>query len=95
MSQRNVEVMRLDGNRVLVRGEMVSLIAILLIFASRFAKGAMTGVAPHLLESPGVAELFVAVPVMCTGVMAARALTQAGFNPLRQAPRRLMLEAES
>lgn len=95
MSQRRVEATRLDGNRVLVRGEMVSLIAILVIFASRFANGALAGIAPHLLESPGVAELFVAVPVMCAGVMAARALAQAGFNPLRQTPRRLMLEAES
>jgi uncharacterized membrane protein len=95
MSLRGLEVERLEGNRVLVRGERISLIAIVAIFVSRFANGALTGIAPHLLDSPGVAELFVAVPVMCAGVMAARALTQAGFKPLRTTPSRLMLEAES
>ena len=94
MSLRAVVVTRLAGNRVLIRGEAVSLIAILAIFASRFAAGAMTALAPDLLESPGVAELFVLVPVFCAGVMAARALAQAGFNPLRLRSRQLRVEAE-
>jgi len=94
MSLRAVMVTRSAGNRVLVRGEVVSLIAILVIFASRFANGAMTAVQPQLLKSPGVAELFIAVPVLCAGVMAARALAQAGFNPLRERSRPLRVEAE-
>ena len=95
MSLRAVVATRLSGNRVLVKGEVVSLIAILVIFASRFANGAMSAVVPHLLERPGVAELFIAVPVFCAGIMAARALAQAGFNPLLARHHQLMLKAES
>ncbi|PHR22784.1 MAG: hypothetical protein COA37_11235 [Hoeflea sp.] len=94
MTMRGVVTTRLAGNRVMVRGEVVSLIAILVIFASRFVKGALTGIAPDSLLAPGVAELFVAMPVFCAGVMAARALAQVGFNPLARKSRRLMLEAE-
>lgn len=94
LTMRAVVTTRLAGNRVMVRGEVVSLIAILVIFASRFVKGALTGIAPVSLLAPGVAELFVAVPVFCAGVMAARALAQVGFNPLARKSRRLMLEAE-
>lgn len=94
MTMRAVTAMRLAGNRVLVRGEAVSLIAILVIFSSRFVAGAMTALAPDLMEMAGVSELFVAVPVFCAGVMAARALAQAGFNPLARTSRRLTLEAE-
>jgi len=94
MSLRAVAVTRLAGNRVLVKGEAVSLIAIVVIFASRFAAGAVTALAPDLLDSPGVAELFVLVPVFCAGVMAARALAQAGFNPLLLRSRQLRVEAE-
>jgi len=95
MSLRAVPVVLLAGNRVLVRGEVVSLIAILVIFASRFANGAMVALVPHMLERPGVTELFFAAPVFCAGVMAARALAQAGFNPLLARPRQLTLEPES
>ena len=94
MTMRAVTARRLAGNRVLVRGEVVSLIAILVIFASRFVAGAMTAMAPDLMEMAGVGELFVAVPVFCAGVMAARALAQAGYNPLWRMREQLTRKAE-
>lgn len=94
MTMRSVVVTRLEGNKVLVRGEVISLLAMLAIFASRFAAGAITAVAPNFMERAGVGELFVAVAVFCAGVMAARALAQAGFNPLAQRVRRLTRQAE-
>ena len=82
ISLRGLVPVRLAGGRVRVRGEVLSLIAILGIFASRFAEGAMKTVAPHLLQEPGFTELFIAVPVFLAALMAARSLAQAGFNPL-------------
>lgn len=81
-TMRNVVVVRLAGNRIRVKGEAVSLIAILGIFASRFAAGTLAAAAPHILENPGVAELFVLLPALFAALMAARALAQAGYNPL-------------
>jgi len=72
----------------------VSLLAILGIFASRFASGFLTATAPHILEMRGVAELFVLVPVFLAALMAARALAQAGYNPLGAAHQRLSRQAE-
>lgn len=93
-SMRNVEVARLNDGRFLVKGEYVSLIAILGIFASRFASGFVTATAPQLLEMNGVAELFVLLPVFFAALMASRALAQAGYNPLGSARGRLTRQAE-
>jgi uncharacterized membrane protein len=82
-TMRDVEVHRLAGNRVRVRGEFVSLMAILAIFASRFAAGMLEATGSSLPELPGMAELFVLIPVFCAALMAARALAQAGFSPRR------------
>ncbi|SOE13428.1 uncharacterized membrane protein [Hoeflea halophila] len=94
MTMRSAVATRLEGNRVLVRGEVISLLALLAIFAFRFAAGAIAAVAPDLMERAGVRELFVAAPVFLASVMAARALAQAGYNPLARKSRRLTLEAE-
>jgi uncharacterized membrane protein len=88
-TMRDVEVHRLAGNRVRVRGESVSLMAILAIFASRFAAGMLEATGSSVPELPGMAELFVLIPVFLAALMAARALAQAGFNPLRFKGRQL------
>ena len=81
-SMRFAAVARLAGNRVRVKGEFVSLIAILGIFASRFAAGTLAATAPHILERTGVPELFTLLPVFFAALLTARALAQAGYNPL-------------
>ncbi|AKH99484.1 putative membrane protein [Hoeflea sp. IMCC20628] len=88
------EVEWLSGNRVRVKGEVVSLIAILAIFACRFIAGAMAVVLPQMMAKPGVAELFIALPVFCAALMAARALAQAGFNPLTAMRQQLVAKTE-
>ncbi|MCO6407141.1 DUF2306 domain-containing protein [Hoeflea alexandrii] len=93
-TMRDVEVHRLAGNRVRVSGEFVSLMAILVIFASRFAAGMLEATGSSLQELPGVAELFVLIPVLFAALMAARALAQAGFNPLRFKGRQLTSETQ-
>ena len=93
-TMRDVEVHRLAGNRVRVRGEFVSLMAILVIFASRFAAGMLEVTGSSLPDLPGVAELFVLIPVFFAALMAARALAQAGFNPLRFKGRQLTGETQ-
>lgn len=81
-TMRDVRPVRLEGNRVLVRGELVSLLAILMIFACRFAAGTLSATGSSLNDVPGVVELFIALPVFLAALMAARALAQAGHNPL-------------
>lgn len=81
-SMRGVAVVRLAGNRIRVKGEAVSLIAILGIFATHFAAGTLAATAPHILEMQGVAELFALLPVFLAVLLTARALAQAGYNPL-------------
>jgi uncharacterized membrane protein len=93
-TMRDVEVHRLAGNRVRVRGESVSLMAILAIFASRFAAGMLEATGSSVPELPGMAELFVLIPVFLAALMAARALAQAGFNPLRFKGRHLTGETQ-
>jgi uncharacterized membrane protein len=93
-TMRDVEVHRLAGNRVRVRGESVSLMAILAIFASRFAAGMLEATGSSVPELPGMAELFVLIPVFLAALMAARALAQAGFNPLRFKGRQLTGETQ-
>lgn len=93
-TMRDVEADRLPGNRVRVRGEFVSLIAILAIFAARFAAGMLEATGSSLTDLPGVAELFVFIPVFFAALMAARALAQAGFNPLRLRGRQLTGETQ-
>ena len=93
-TMRDVEVERLAGNRVRVRGESVSLMAILVIFASRFAAGMLEATGSSFPELPGMAELFVLIPVFFAALMAARALAQAGFNPLRLKGRQLTGETQ-
>lgn len=93
-SMRNVKVVRLNDGLVFVKGEYVSLIAILGIFASRFASGFVTATAPQLLEMNGVAELFVLLPVSFAALMASRTLAQAGYNPLGSTRGRLTRQAE-
>lgn len=93
-TMRDVEVERLSGNRVRVRGEFVSLMAILVIFASRFAAGMLEATDSAVPELPGMTELFVLIPVFFAALMAARALAQAGFNPLRFKDRQLTSETQ-
>jgi uncharacterized membrane protein len=93
-SLRGVAVVRLAGNRVRVKGEAVSLIAILGIFATHFAAGTLAATAPHILEMQGVAELFALLPVFFATLMTARALAQAGYNPLRATREQLTPQAE-
>lgn len=93
-TMRDVEVHRLAGNRVRVRGESVSLMAILAIFASRFAAGMLEATGSSVPELPGMAELFVLIPVFLAALMAARALAQAGFNTLRFKGRQLTGETQ-
>jgi uncharacterized membrane protein len=69
-TMRDVEVHRLAGNRVRVRGESVSLMAILAIFASRFAAGMLEATGSSVPELPGMAELFVLIPVFLAALMA-------------------------
>lgn len=94
-TMRDLDVHRLSGNRIRVRGESVSLVAILAIFASRFASGMIEAIGSPLSELPGVAELFVLIPVFFAALMAARTVAQAGFNPFRHQGRRLAGEAQS
>jgi uncharacterized membrane protein len=93
-TMRDADADRLSGYRVRVRGESVSLIAILVIFASRFAAGMLEATGSALLELPGMAELFVLIPVFCAALMAARALAQAGFNPFSLKGRQLTGETQ-
>ncbi|WP_394688328.1 DUF6622 family protein [Hoeflea sp.] len=88
-SLRHSSAILLEGNRVRVRGEVVSMIAILVIFVARFASGAVFATDPELAQTPAVSALFVAVPLFCAALMAARALAQAGINPLQRQSRRL------
>lgn len=92
-SMRAVPVVMLPGNRVRVKGEFISLFAILGIFASRFAAGTLAAIAPEIIRMQGVTELFALLPVFCAALMAARALAQAGYNPLGAADERLTAEA--
>jgi uncharacterized membrane protein len=93
-TMRDVEVHRLADNRVRVMGESVSLMAILAIFASRFAAVMLEATGSSVPELPGMAELFVLIPVFLAALMAARALAQAGFNPLRFKGRQLTGETQ-
>jgi uncharacterized membrane protein len=93
-TMRDVEADRLPGNRVRVRGEFVSLIAILAVFAARFAAGMLEATRSSLADFPGVAELLVLIPVFFAALMAARALAQAGFNPFRLKARQLTGETQ-
>lgn len=79
---RAVSVVRLAGSRIRVKGEAASLIAILGIFATHFAAVTLAATAPDILEIQGVAELFALLPVFLATLMTARALAQAGYNPL-------------
>jgi len=54
----------------------------------------MAAVAPQMMATPGMMELFIAVPVFCAALMAARALAQAGFNPLTAMRQRLVAKSE-
>ena len=54
----------------------------------------LAATAPLFLEMPGVAELFVLLPVFFAALMAARALAQAGYDPLGAARERLTRQAE-
>lgn len=49
----------------------------------------LTPIGSSLPESPVVAELFALIPVFFAALMAARALAQAGFNPIRLKGRQL------
>jgi len=62
--------------------------------ASRFAAGTLAATAPHIQETQGVTELFALLPVFVAALMAARALAQAGYNPLGAAHQRLSRQAE-
>ncbi len=93
-SMRSAAVVRLSGSRIRVKGELVSLVAILGIFATRFAAGAVAATAPGMLKMQGLAELFVLLPAFCAALMAARALAQAGYNPLGTARQRLTGQAK-
>lgn len=93
-SMRGVAVVRLARNRIRVKGEAVSLVAILGIFASHFAAGTLAATAPHILEMQWVAELFALLPVFFATLMTARALAQAGYNPLGSTRGRLTRQAE-
>ena len=93
-SMRAVEAVRLAGNRVRVKGELVSLFAILCIFSVRFSAGTLAAVAPDIMKMQGVTELYAFVPVFCAAVMAARALAQAGLNPFAGASGQLTRDAE-
>lgn len=93
-TMRNVAATRAGDGRVLVKGEFVSLIAILGIFASRFAAGILSATAPHILETTGVPELFTLLPVFFAALMAARALAQAGYNPLGAVREQSIRQAE-
>ena len=93
-SMRAVAPARLAGNRVRVQGECVSLIAILTIFSTRFVAGTLSATNPQLLEMQGLTELFALLPAFCAALMVARALAQAGFNPLRFNRQQLTGDAE-
>ena len=93
-SMRSLSIHRLPGNRVRVKGEYVSLIAILGIFAARFAAGALQVIAPEMLEMATPAAVLAGLPVFCAALMTARALAQGGINPLAEAPGQLTGEAE-
>jgi uncharacterized membrane protein len=93
-SMRAVPVGLLSGNRVRVKGEVVSLFAILGIFATHFAAGTLAATAPDMLKMQGVAELFALLPVFCSSLMSARALAQAGYNPLGSTREQLIGQAE-
>lgn len=88
-SLRNSPAIFLEGNRVRVKGEVVSMIAIVVIFVARFAFGAMSAISPDLAQTPAISALFAAVPLFCSALMAARALAQAGINPLQRQSIRL------
>lgn len=83
-SLRNTPAMLLGGNRVRVKGEVVSMIAILVIFVARFASGAVSATSPGLASLPAVSAVFAALPAFCAALMVARALAQAGINPLQR-----------
>jgi len=80
-SMRAVSVNRLSGNLIRVKGEYGSLVAILGIFAVRFAAGTIAATAPEIMTIAGVRELLAGLPVLLSSLMAARALAQAGYNP--------------
>lgn len=88
-SMRMTAVRRLPGNRIAVKGEFVSLIAILLIFAARFAMGTLQATAPDMLEMAIPAVVLAGLPAFSAALMASRALAQAGISPLRVTHRRL------
>jgi len=94
-SMRSAVIVRLEGNRIRVKGEIVSLIAIMGIFASRFTAGAVATIAPQMLKMQGLVELFVLLPAFCSALMAARALAQAGYNPVGAVRKRLTGQASS
>ncbi len=93
-SLRKAPAMLLDRNRVRVKGEVVSLIAILVIFMTRFASGATSNTNPELAQTPVISALFAAVPLFCAALMAARALAQAGINPLQRQSKRFIGAAD-
>lgn len=93
-SMRAVEAVRLPGNRVRVKGEIVSLFAILCIFSVRFSAGALAAVTPDIMKMTGITELYSFLPVFCSALMAARAIAQAGYNPLGSSHEQLTVEAE-
>lgn len=93
-SLRHSPAILLEGNRVRVRGEVVSMIAILVIFVARFASGAVSVTHPELAQTPAISALFVAVPPFCAALMAARALAQAGINPLQRQSKRFIGAAD-
>lgn len=93
-SLRKAPAMLLDRNRVRVKGEVVSLIAILVIFVARFASGAVSTTHPELAQTPVISALFAAVPLFCAALMAARALAQAGINPLQRQSKRFIGAAD-
>lgn len=79
---------------LLVRGEIGSLLSIAAILPAGLAMVRLPAMQPALLEKPYAGELFAAGTVLCAGMMAARALAQAGFSPLRRPRASLALAPE-
>ncbi|WP_439103887.1 hypothetical protein [Celeribacter marinus] len=70
-----------EGARVRLRGEWLTMVMVMGIFALNFIKGTMQAVAPHLAAAPTYALLFALIAGLIAGLFLGRSMATVRLRP--------------
>lgn len=74
-------ILGIQGNRVKIQGEWLTLLVLMIIFFSNFAKGVMSAVTPEWLLLPAYTVLFAAIIGTSNGTFFGRSISVLRAKP--------------